>query len=99
MLTTPLQLNSSSADMICGIAIMTIGAARPQAPWALRLLPPFPAIAHRILALANNEDVSVHELGSLIKLDPSFSAEILRFANSALFSVRRQVTSLTQAVA
>ncbi|HEX7599372.1 MAG TPA: HDOD domain-containing protein [Polyangia bacterium] len=78
---------------------MTFGAARPQAPWALRLLPPFPAIAHRILALANNEDVSAHELGSLIKLDPSFSAEILRFANSALFSARRQVTSLTQAVA
>jgi len=24
--------------------------ARPQAPWALRLLPPFPTIAHRVLA-------------------------------------------------
>ena len=78
---------------------MTVSTARPQAPWALRLLPPFPAIAHRILALANTEDVGTHELGALIKLDPSFSAEILRFANSALFSVRRQVTSLTQAVA
>ena len=59
-------------------------------------LPPFPAIAHRILALASSEDVGAHELGGLIKLDPSFSAEILRFANSALFSVRRQVTSLTR---
>src|ERR1035437_2033746 len=77
---------------------MTVSAARPQTPWALRLLPPFPAIAHRILALANNEDTGTHELGALIRLDPSFSAEILRFANSALFSVRRQVTSLTQAV-
>jgi putative nucleotidyltransferase with HDIG domain len=77
---------------------MTASTARPQAPWALRLLPPFPAIAHRILALASQEDVSAFELGGLIKLDPSFSAELLRFANSALFSVRRQVTSLTQAV-
>ena len=82
-----------------GYFMTTVSPARPQAPWALRLLPPFPAIAHRILALASSEDVCAHELGGLIKLDPSFSAEILRFANSALFSVRRQVTSLTQAVA
>jgi putative nucleotidyltransferase with HDIG domain len=78
---------------------MTASIARPQAPWALRLLPPFPAIAHRILALASQEEVGVHEIAALIKLDPSFSAELLRFANSALFCVRRQVTSLTQAVA
>jgi putative nucleotidyltransferase with HDIG domain len=77
---------------------MTAPVARPQAPWALRLLPPFPAIAHRILALAGQEDVSAAEIAALIKLDPSFSAELLRYANSALFSVRRQVTSLTQAV-
>ena len=36
---------------------------------------------------------------SLIKLDPSFSAELLRFANSALFGAQREITSLTQAVA
>jgi len=77
---------------------MTVSAARPQAPWALRLLPPFPAIAHRILALAGQEDVSADEMGGLIKLDPSFSAELLRFANSALFGARREVISLTQAV-
>jgi putative nucleotidyltransferase with HDIG domain len=78
---------------------MTASTARPQAPWALRLLPPFPAIAHRILALAGQEDASPQEVGGLIRLDPSFSAELLRFANSALFGVRREVTSLTQAVA
>ena len=78
---------------------MTVSTARPQAPWALRLLPPFPAIAHRILALAGQEDTSAQEVSGLIRLDPSFSAELLRFANSALFGVRREVTSLTQAVA
>jgi putative nucleotidyltransferase with HDIG domain len=78
---------------------MTVSAASPQAPWALRLLPPFPAIARRILAFAGTEDAGFRELGALVKLDPSFSAEILRFANSALFSLQRQVTSLTQAVA
>jgi putative nucleotidyltransferase with HDIG domain len=78
---------------------MTNTFARPQAPWALRLLPPFPAIAHRILALASQEQVGTQEVGALIRLDPSFSAELLRFANSALFGARREVTSLAQAVA
>lgn len=78
---------------------MSSFAARPQTPWALRLLPPFPAIAHKILALASQENSSAPEVGKLIKLDPSFSAELLRFANSALFGVRREVSSLSQAVA
>ncbi len=77
---------------------MTDAFARPQAPWALRLVPPFPAIAQRVLALTSVEDVSIRELGDLIKMDPSFSAELLRFANSALFNMRREVTSLAQAI-
>jgi len=78
--------------------VVTECRARPQAPWALRLLPPFPAIASRILALASKEDVNVNELGRLVRMDPSFSAELLRFANSPLFNVRREVTSLAQAI-
>lgn len=77
---------------------MTELLARPQAPWALRLVPPFPAVAHRLLALAGKENVTVQELGALVKMDPSFSAELLRFANSALFGVRREVTSLRHAI-
>jgi putative nucleotidyltransferase with HDIG domain len=77
---------------------MTEFFARPQAPWALRLVPPFPAIAQRILALVGKEDVAVSELGDLIKMDPSFSAELLRLANSALFGVRGEVTSLDRAI-
>jgi putative nucleotidyltransferase with HDIG domain len=72
--------------------------ARPQAPWALRLVPPFPAIAHRILGLVGKEDVAAGELGEVVKMDPSFSAELLRFANSSLFGVRREVTSLAHAI-
>jgi HD-like signal output (HDOD) protein len=72
--------------------------ARPQAPWALRLVPPFPAVAHRILALAGQEDVSIKEVGDLVKMDPSFSAELMRFANSALFGARREVRALPQAI-
>jgi putative nucleotidyltransferase with HDIG domain len=72
--------------------------ARPQAPWALRLVPPFPAIAHRVLGLVSQDDVSIREVYDLVKMDPSFSAELLKFANSALFGSRREVRSLPQAI-
>jgi len=72
--------------------------ARPQAPWALRLLPPFPAIAQRVLTLVNREDVIIDEIGDLVKMDPSFSAELLRFANSALLGGRHEVRSVAQAI-
>jgi len=77
---------------------MTETLARPQAPWALRLVPPFPAVAHRVLHLAGREDVSIHDLGKVVQTDPSFSAELLRYANSAMFGSRRQVKSLAHAI-
>jgi HD-like signal output (HDOD) protein len=72
--------------------------ARPKAPWALRPIPPFPAVAQRVLTLVGQENVHIQQLGDVIKTDPSFSAELLRFANSALFGIRREVKSLTQAI-
>jgi len=78
---------------------MTELLARPPAPWALRLVPPFPAVAHRVLALVTNEDVGSQELGAVVRMDPSFSAELLRFANSALFGACREVRSLAHAIA
>lgn len=78
---------------------MTETFARPQAPWALRLVPPFPAVAHRVLGLVGQEDIPIRDLGKVVQMDPSFSAELLRFANSALFGARREVRSLPQAIA
>lgn len=78
---------------------MSTSITRPQAPWALSLVPPFPAVVYRVLALASQEHVGSREVGALVGLDPSFSAEVLSFANSALFGARCRVTSLPQAVA
>ena len=77
---------------------MSESFAQPEAPWALRLLPPFPSIAHRIQALAGRDDIDMNELADVAKMDPSFSAELLRLANSSLFSVRCEVKSLAQAI-
>lgn len=71
---------------------------KPKAPWALRPVPPFPAVAQRVLTLVGREDVHIQQIGDVIKTDPSFSAELLRFANSALFGVRREVKSIPQAI-
>ena len=71
---------------------------KPARPWALRLVPPFPAVANRILALVNDDNIAARQIGEIIKLDPSFTAEILRVANSALFGVRREVSSVALAV-
>lgn len=77
---------------------MTETLVRAQTPWALRLVPPFPSVAQRILALAENHDTSVQQVGELVKQDPSFSAELLRFANSSLFGARHGVAGLSQAI-
>ena len=72
--------------------------AKPERPWSLRLLPPFPAVANRVLALAGNQDVAAARISEIIKLDPTFTAEILRVANSALFGAAREIKSVTMAV-
>ena len=67
--------------------------AKAERPWALRLLPPFPAVANRVLSLVARDNIAASEIGAIIKIDPTFTAEILRVANSALFGFRREIAS------
>jgi len=80
------------------VGTITNEAARPQAPWALRLVPPFPSTAQRVLALVNQDDVGLRDVYDIVKMDPSFAAELLRFANCALFGSRHEVKSVAQAI-
>jgi HD-like signal output (HDOD) protein len=72
--------------------------AKPARPWALRLLPPFPAVAQRLLSLVDNDSAAAGQISECIKLDPTFTAEILRVANSALFGASREIYSVKHAV-
>lgn len=65
--------------------------------WALRELPPFPAIATKLLRLFASEDAEVRQVVSLIRADPAFSSELLRVANSPIYGLRSQVSSLHHA--
>jgi putative nucleotidyltransferase with HDIG domain len=73
--------------------------AAANLPWAYLRLPPFPQVAVRVLQLANNENVQLHQLCDLISSDPAFASEVLMVANSLLYAPRYPSTSILQAVA
>jgi HD-like signal output (HDOD) protein len=50
------------------------------------------------MALASKDDSSAQQVARLVRTDPSFSAEMLRYANSALFGARHSVSGLAQAI-
>ena len=68
-------------------------------PWALRDLPPFPWITTKLLQLfaASGDEVEVTRMTELIRSDASLASELLRRANSALFGLRSQVSSVDRA--
>jgi HD-like signal output (HDOD) protein len=68
-------------------------------PWAHLRLPPFPQVAIRVLQLANNENVQLHQLCDLISTDPAFASEVLTVANSILYAPRFPASSILQAIA
>ena len=57
-------------------------------------LPSLPSVVMRLLDLTQQADVSVREVADTITLDPILSAKILRFVNSPLAGLSREVNSL-----
>ncbi len=68
-------------------------------PWAHLRLPPFPQVAIRVLQLANNDNVQLHQLCELVSSDPAFASEVLTVANSVLYAPRYPSSSILQAIA
>jgi len=61
-------------------------------------LPSLPAVAIRIIDLANNPDTNMAQIADQVALDPALAAKFLRVAVSPLFRSRRATTSVRQAV-
>lgn len=61
-------------------------------------LPSLPAIAIKIIDLANNPTTDIGALCHHIAFDPALSAKILKIANSPLYKSRRSATNIRQAV-
>ena len=61
-------------------------------------LPPMPETAVRILHLTSDPDSDVFQLAEIIERDPSLSAQIMRYARSALFNYRGELTCIKDAI-
>jgi len=64
----------------------------------LRRLPPFPAVATKLLQLLTNEDVHVKQVVELIRADPALASELMRVVNSALYGFPSRVSSIQNAI-
>jgi len=72
----------------------------PEAVLAsVRDLPPLPAVVMELIQSLGNEVVGAEYLAQEIARDPALSAKVLRLANSSLYGMSRQVTSISDATA
>lgn len=61
-------------------------------------LPVMPDIALRIMEIKNNPDANIDQLVDVVSMDVSIAAQVMRYANSALFGQRGKVKTLNDAV-
>jgi HD-like signal output (HDOD) protein len=61
-------------------------------------MPSFSTTAAKVLETCNDPQSSPHDLARVISLDPVLTAQVLRFINSAYYSLRFQITSLVRAI-
>src|SRR5690606_15443944 len=76
-------------------------AMRPELearPLLCRNLASPPAVALRIIELAQDPNADLAATARVIALDPALSARMLRVANSPLYAGRRKVENLPQAL-
>lgn len=64
----------------------------------IQSLPPFPAVAAKLLGVISDEDAGFREMSSLILKDTGLSGQVLRLANSSLFGFRQEVRSVLKAL-
>jgi len=61
-------------------------------------LPSLPSLVNKIIEVTNNETSSVLDIANAVATDQSFSAKILRLANSAYFGYSGEISTLSQAI-
>jgi len=74
------------------------GASRNQILSAVEALPPLPAVALRVMQVAQDPRSSASDLAIVVSADPGLSARVLRMANSAAYRRSRDITSVQDAL-
>ena len=62
-------------------------------------LPSMPAVATKVLQLLGDPNVNYSALGTAVSSDAAVSARLLKVANSAFYSMTRQIKTLDHAIA
>lgn len=62
-------------------------------------LPPMPAVAAKVMELLGDPNVNYAKLGEVVSSDPAVSARLLKVANSAFYSMSREIKTLDHAIA
>ncbi len=62
-------------------------------------LAPLPGSATRILGILQDEDVSTRSLAEVIGYDPVLTSRVMRLANSSMYAMRREVSTVSAAIA
>jgi len=84
--------NTSAPDGAPGSASRNLVLA------AVEALPPLPAVALRVMQVAQDPHSSASDLAIGVSADPGFSARVLRIANSAAYRLSRDITSVQDAL-
>ncbi len=61
-------------------------------------LPPFPVVIQRAIQLINDPNSSAQQVVDVIQFDQSITANVLKICNSAFFGLRRDISSLREAL-
>lgn len=62
-------------------------------------LPAMPRVAQELLLLRSNIDANASDLARIIKMDPSLSAQVVRYANSPLYRYQGEIRNIQDAIA
>ncbi len=61
-------------------------------------LPPLPHVASQAIVMVEDPDTTAGKLTNLLGQDTALAARVLKIANSAMFSMQREITTLNQAI-
>jgi len=61
-------------------------------------LPSLPAVVMKVIEASKDPDIGLAEVSDIIRTDPALSAKLLKIANSPLYSLRRTIHNLREAL-
>jgi HD-like signal output (HDOD) protein/ActR/RegA family two-component response regulator len=88
----------STLERACSVREMLEDPGLKQLISGINTLPSLPAIYLKLSEALASDDVSAKGVASVITQDIAMTAKTLQLANSALFGIRREITSVADAV-